>query len=85
MDEESGFNLIQAAVFKGKYDIVLTAHGQLDNFVEEIEFLKTGNKPKCFQGKLQLTSYHLILRELPADRQRAVSDQMLRLPSYLHW
>ena len=31
VDQESGFNLIQAAVFKGKYDIVLKAHGLLDD------------------------------------------------------
>ena len=86
MDQESGFNLIQAAVFKGKYDIVLKAHGLLDNFVEEIEFLKTANKPKCFQEKtaVDILSSHLT-RTTGRQTESSIQDQMLRLSSDLHW
>ena len=51
MDEESGFNLLQAAVFEGKYNIVLKASGVFDNFVEEMELTKTGKNAKEFIGK----------------------------------
>ena len=40
MDEQSGFNLLQAAVFEGKYDIVLKASGLFYNFVEEMDLQK---------------------------------------------
>ena len=51
MDEQSGFNLLQAAVFVEKYNIVLEASGLLDNFVEEMELTKTGKNAKEFVGK----------------------------------
>ena len=51
MDEQTGFNLLQAAVFEGDYNIVLKAHGLLENFVEEMELVKTGNNAKVFPGK----------------------------------
>ena len=51
MDEQSGFNLLQAAVFEGEYNIVLKAHGLLENFVEEMELVKTRNNAKVFPGK----------------------------------
>ena len=51
MDEQSGFNLLQAAVFEGKYNIVLKASGLFDNFVEEMELTKTGKNAKEFIGK----------------------------------
>lgn len=51
VDSESGFNLLQAAVFEGKYSTVFTAHGLLGNFVNEMNFGKTGSNAKCFPGK----------------------------------
>ena len=51
MDEQSGFNLLQAAVFEGKYDIVLKASRLFDNFVEEMKLTKTGKIAKEFVGK----------------------------------
>ena len=51
VDRRSGFNLLQAAVFEGKYDTVLKAHGLLGNFVKEMNFEKTGSNAKCFPGK----------------------------------
>ena len=51
MDEQSGFNLLQAAVFEGEYSIVLNAHGLLENFVKEMELVTTGNNAKVFPGK----------------------------------
>ena len=51
MDEQSGFNLLQAAVFEGEYSIVLNAHGLLENFVREMELVTTGNNAKVFPGK----------------------------------
>ena len=51
MDEQSGFNLLQAAVFEGEYSIVLNAHGLLENFVKEMEHVTTGNNAKVFPGK----------------------------------
>ena len=51
MDEQSGFNLLQAAVFEGKYNLVLEASGLFDNFVEEMELTETGNNAKEFIGK----------------------------------
>ena len=51
MDRESGFNLLQAAVFEGKYSTVFKAHGLLGNFVNEMNFGKTGSNAKCFPGK----------------------------------
>ena len=57
MDKQSGFNLLQAAVLDGKYNIVLNAHGLLGNFVDEMELVTTGITLNIFQGRLQLTSY----------------------------
>ena len=51
MDERSGFNLLQAAVFEEKYNIVLEASGLFNNFVEEMELTKTGKNAKEFIGK----------------------------------
>ena len=51
MDKQSGFNLLQAAVLEGKYNIVLKANGLLENFLEEMEHRKTGNNAKGFPGK----------------------------------
>lgn len=51
MDRESGFNLLQAAVFEGKYGTVFKVHALLVNFVKEMNFEKTGSNAKCFPGK----------------------------------
>ena len=59
MDEQSGFNLLQAAVLEGKYDIVLKANGLLENFLEEMEHRKTGNNAKGFPGKTAVDIFHL--------------------------
>ena len=51
VDRRSGFNLLQAAVLEGKYSTVFKAHGLLGNFVNEMNFEKTGSNAKCFPGK----------------------------------
>ena len=51
VDEQSGFNMLQAAVFEEKYNIVLEASGLFNNFVEEMELTKTGKNAKEFIGK----------------------------------
>jgi len=51
VDRESGFNLLQAVVFEGKYDTVIEAHALLVNSVKEMNFEKTGSNAKCFPGK----------------------------------
>ena len=48
VDKQSGFNMLQAAVFEGKYDIVLEASGLFDNFVEEMKLTRTGKNAKGF-------------------------------------
>ena len=50
VDEQSGFNLLQAAVFEGMYDIVLEASGLLENFVKEMKLTRMGKNAKQFQG-----------------------------------
>ena len=51
MHEQSGFNLLQAAIFEEKYNIVSEASGLFDNFVEAMELTKTGKNAKEFIGK----------------------------------
>ena len=63
MDEQSGFNLLQAAVFEGEYDIVSKAAGLLDNFVKEMELTKTGNNAKNFPGKTAVDILSLMERK----------------------
>ena len=63
MDEQSGFNLLQAAVFEGECHIVLKAAGLLDNFVKEMELTKTGNNAKNFPGKTAVDILSLIRRK----------------------
>ena len=46
MDEQSGFNLLQAAFFEEKYNIVLEASGLFDNSVGEMGITETGNNAK---------------------------------------
>ena len=62
MDKESGFNLLQAAVLDGEYNIVLNANGLLDNIVEEMELVTTGNNAKDFPGKTAVDILSLIKR-----------------------
>ena len=50
VDEQSGFNLLQAAVFEGMYDIVLEASGLLENFVKEMKLTRMEKNAKQFQG-----------------------------------
>lgn len=51
VDRESGFNLLQAAVFERDYSTVFKAHGLLGNFVNVMNFEKTGSNAKRFPGK----------------------------------
>ena len=51
MDEQSGFNLLQAAVFEEKDNIVLEASGVFDNFVKEMKLTNTRKNTKEFIGK----------------------------------
>ena len=62
MDKQSGFNLLQAAVLDGEYNIVLNAHGLLGNIVEEMELVTTGNNAKEFPGKTAVEILSLIKR-----------------------
>ena len=66
VDKQSGFNLLQPAVFEGKYFIVLNAHGLLGNFVEEMELVTTGNNAKHFPGKTAVDILSLIKRRKPS-------------------
>ena len=65
MDEQSGFTLLQAAVFEEKYNIVLEASGLLDNFVEEMELTKTGGNTNEFVGKTAVDFLSLRKRTNP--------------------
>ena len=62
VDKQSGFNLLQAAVLDGEYNIVLNAHGFLDNIVEEMELVTTGNNAKDFPAKTAVDILSLIKR-----------------------
>ena len=66
MDKQSGFNLLQAAVLDGEYNIVLNAHGLLGNFVEVMELVTTGNNAKHFPGKTAVDILSLIKRRKPS-------------------
>ena len=46
-----GFNLLQAAVFKGDDSILCKAHYFFANFVKDMNFETTGNKAKLYPGK----------------------------------
>ena len=81
VDKQSGFNMLQAAVFEGKSDIVLEASGLFDNFVEEMKLTRTGKNAKRFPGKTAVDilsfSYHShnhdikkIYEELAEDNTR---------------
>ncbi|XP_074623327.1 uncharacterized protein LOC141881446 [Acropora palmata] len=50
-DEHSGFNLLQAAVLKGDVDTIEKVSNHLENFVEEINCRKTGEKASILPGK----------------------------------
>ena len=69
MDKQSGFNLLQAAVLDGEYNIVLNAHGLLDNFLEEMELVTTGNNAKEFPGKTAVDILSLIKRRKPSHNR----------------
>ena len=66
VDKQSGFNLLQAAVLDGKYNIVLNAHGLLGNFVEDMELVTTGNNANHFPGKTAVDILSLIKRRKPS-------------------
>ena len=55
IDARSGFNRLQAAVFHGDYDTLRkTLNTYLGNFVQEMDFKKTGSQAKAFPGKTAL-------------------------------
>ena len=55
VDARSGFNRLQAAVFHGDYDTMWkTFNTYLKNFVQEMDFKKTGSQAKAFPGKTAL-------------------------------
>ena len=66
VDTQSGFNLLQAAVLDGEYNIVLNAYGLLDNIVEEMELVTTGNNAKDFPAKTAVDILSLIKRRKPS-------------------
>ena len=66
MDKQSGFNLLQAAVFEGKYNVVSKIRGLLDNFVEEMRLVTTGNNAKIFPGKTAVDILLLIESRKPS-------------------
>ena len=51
MDQRSGFNVLQAAVFEGDYSIVFKAVVLLDNFVEQMNSVSTRDGAYIFPGK----------------------------------
>ena len=73
MDRESGFNLLQAVAFEGKYDTVFKAHALLVNFVKEMNFEKTGSNAKCFPGKTAID----ILTSLDKKRKEHINIEKL--------
>ena len=77
MDKQSGFNLLQAAVLDGEYNIVLNAHGLLDNIIKEMELVTTGNNAKYFPGK---TAVDILSR---TTRRKPSHDRIERL--YKEW
>ena len=55
VDARSGFNRLQAAVFHGDYDTMWkTFNTYLGNFVQQMDFKKTGSQAKAFPGKTAL-------------------------------
>ena len=76
MDKQSGFNLLQAAVLDGEYNIVLNAYGLLDNIVEEMELVTTGNNAKYLPGKTAVGILSLI------ERSNMLSHVKGRKPSH---
>ena len=55
VDARSGFNRFQAAVFHGDYDTLRkTSNTYIGNFVQEMNFKKTGSQAKAFPGKTAL-------------------------------
>ena len=66
MDKQSGFNLLQAAVLDGEYNIVLNAHGLLDDIIKEMELVTTGNNAKYFPGKTAVDILSLTKRRTPS-------------------
>ena len=69
MDKQSGFNLLQAPVLDGEYNIVRNAHGLLDDIIEEMELVTTGNNAKYFPGKTAVDILSLIkIRTQSHDR-----------------
>ena len=69
MDKQSGFNLLQAAVLDGEYNIFLNTHGLLDNFFEEMELVTTGNNATEFPGKTAVDILSLIKRRKPSHHR----------------
>ena len=51
VDRHSGFNLLQAMVYEGHFEGVLTASIFLDDFVRELNFESTANNAKTFPSK----------------------------------
>ena len=69
MDKQSGFNLLHAAVLDGEYNIFFNTHGLLNNFLEEMELVTTGNNAKDFPGKTAVDILSLIKRRKPSHHR----------------
>ena len=89
MDKQSGFNLLQAAVLDGEYNIVRNAHGLLDDIIEEMELVTTGNNAKYFPGKTAVDILSLIKLRTPShDRIERLYKEWAKdnsRPTELQW
>ena len=78
VDKQSGFNMLQAAVLEGKFDIVLEASGLFDNFVEEMKLTRTGKNAKRFPGKTAVDilsfSYHPHYHDIKRIYEKLAED-----------
>ena len=71
MYKKSGFNLFHAAVFERDIDIISKASVLLDNFVKEMENVKTRNSAEFFAGK----GLYRIYEECAEDNRRLTELQ----------
>ena len=89
VDRRLGFNLLQAAVFEGDFEIFFKADVLLDNFVKEMNFKTTENDDKVFSG-MSAVDILSILEEKGRDHAKIDKLYQEEVEKYrtlteLHW
>lgn len=81
IDQSSGFNMLQAAVYEGDYPTVVAASVYIDNFLEQMAMVRTLTSARSFPGKTALDIVSDLNKEGHAQIRQIYLDQKGCMPT----